>query len=253
MPPLPSTTSNRPTERSTGVVGPQRTEPQYPAGRWQPPPAATRTAPAAAAGAGAGRRQVWAGLAAVLAPLPTCSQTRTAIAAGWAALPVATATAGQLSTTVAVVRDGQGRAGPPTLPIVQRLPNPISGICDRLAAVRVGAVACAGAAGAAVAAVAAGPPRPPRGHGDVLAPAGENDNYCLLTERAVHKVAFLECNFAMRAVDKTAGQDCNFAVYCGSFECDMKNRREFHSSRENWRELCLRQHKLGNFLPLSHA
>ena len=33
MPPLPSTTSSRPPERSTGVVYPQRTEPQYPAGR----------------------------------------------------------------------------------------------------------------------------------------------------------------------------------------------------------------------------
>ena len=29
----------------------------------------------------------------------------------------------------------------------------------------------------------------PRSHRDVLAPAGENDKDCLLTERAVHKVA----------------------------------------------------------------
>ena len=154
MPPLPSTTSSRPTERSTGVVGPQRTEQQYPAGRWQPPPAAT--APAAAAAVGAGRRKVRARLAAVLPPLPTCSQTRKTIAGGWKALD--TATAGKLSTTVAVERNGQGSAAPPTQPIVVRLPNPISGIRDRLAAVLVGAVACAGAAGAAVAAVAAGPP-----------------------------------------------------------------------------------------------
>ena len=67
MPLLPSTTSSSLTERSTGVVGPQRTEPQYPAGRGQPPPAAT--APAAAAGAGAGRRQVRVRLVAVLVPI----------------------------------------------------------------------------------------------------------------------------------------------------------------------------------------
>ena len=48
MPPLPSTTSSRPTERSIGVVGPQRTEPQYPAGRWQPAAAAVRTTTIAA-------------------------------------------------------------------------------------------------------------------------------------------------------------------------------------------------------------
>ena len=64
----------------------------------------------------------------------------------------------------------------------------------------------------------------PRSHRDVLAPAGENDNDCLLREKAV-QVAFLECNFAtMRAVHKIAGPvrpDCNFAVYslyCGIFE-----------------------------------